>query len=141
MPVAAALFAVAFVLVARSPASEVPSACRPPDTVIVPRRLTYLKDLMSQSDLVYKQPRDSLGFASQNASKVKLETTSAKCQSGVTALNTLLQTPGQAREIWLFALGNGWAIVDPTIPSISGQPDPLYFFGTQFNYKATLFVD
>ena len=140
VPVAVALFAVAFVLVARGPAADVLSACRPSDTVIVPHRLAYLKDLMSQSDLVYKQTRDSLGFASQNPDRVKLETTVGKCQSGVNALNAIYQTPGQAREIWLFALGNGWAIVDPAIPPVPGQPEPLFFFGTQFNYKGTLFV-
>lgn len=95
---------------------------------------------MSQSDSVYKEPRDSLGFSPQNANKVKLETNVTKCQSGVTGLNTILQTPGQSREIWLFALGNGWAIVDPEIPSVPGQPDPLFFFGTQFTYKGTLYV-
>ena len=132
--------AVALLLVAGRPAPGVSFPCRAPDTVIVPSRLAYLKELMSQSDSGYKEPRDSLGFSSQNANKVKLETNVAKCQSGVNALNAILETPGQTRAIWLFALGNGWAIVDPDIPPVPGQPDPLFFFGTEFNYKGTLFV-
>jgi hypothetical protein len=123
------------------PLGATTSACRSADTVIVPERLTYLKNFISKADSVYKLPRDSIGLASQNAAKVKLETKSTTCQSGVNALNAILQTPGTSRQIWLFALGSGYAIQDPTIPHEPGQPDPLYFFDSQFVYKGTLMVD
>jgi hypothetical protein len=116
------------------------ATCRPADTVIVPERLEYLKDFISSADPVYQASRDSVGLAKQAASKVKLVTNAATCQIGINALNGLLQTPGAAREIWLFALGSGYAIHSPGIPSTAGEPDPLFFFDNQFNYLSTLMV-
>lgn len=116
------------------------SACRAADTIIVPVRLVYLKDFMSSSDPEYSLARDSVGLASQSAAKVKLVTKSTVCQDGVNALNILLETPGAVREIWLFALGNGYAIHDPSIPPVPGEPAPLYIFNSQFSYKSTLMV-
>jgi hypothetical protein len=128
-----------FLLVGERPVAGMLSGCLSADTVIVPTRLAYLKGLMSRSEADYSQVRDSLGLSRQNAEEVRLETDRSRCRSAVTALNAVLNTPGRDREIWLFALGDGWAVVDPDIPPVSGQSDPLFIFGIRFDYKATLY--
>lgn len=116
------------------------SACRPTDDITVPERLAYLKALMSSSVPDYQLVRDSLGLATQNANRVRLVTKASTRQSGVNALNALLQTPGATREIWLFQLGAGYAIHDPSLPSFGGEPAPLFMFNKQFQYLSTLRV-
>ncbi len=137
-----ALIVLILIVVARrtSVRDAAVSACRTADPIVVPSRLAYLKRLMSSPDSVYKLARDSVGLVSQNAAKVKLETKTAACQNGVNALNILLESPGAVRQIWLFGLGNGYAIHDPSIPPEAGEPDPLYIFDSQFSYKSTLMV-
>jgi hypothetical protein len=108
--------------------------------VVVPERLAYLRDFISSTEAVYQAPRDSVGVAKQPASKVRLVSTASLCQAGVDALNRLYQTSGAVREIWLFALGSGYAIHDPDIPSSPGQPRRLFFFDIQFRYLGTLMV-
>jgi hypothetical protein len=141
-PFALALFAL--ILGAATCRTSTPrdlnSACRLPDSLIVPARLAYLKHLMSSSDPEYRRARDSVGLAFQRAAAVRLETRGAACQDGVNALNILLESPGKARQIWLFRLGTGYAVHDPDAPSVAGQPEPLYIFSSRFSYISTLMV-
>jgi hypothetical protein len=120
--------------------SMVVAACRPVDTHIEPETLSYLQRLMSSSVAIYKNVRDSLGFAQVSANRVKLVTKTATCQSGVNALNTILSTPNAPRSIWLFDLVHGYAVYDPTVQPGGTQPIPVYIFSTQFVYNSALIV-
>jgi hypothetical protein len=120
--------------------SMVVAPCRAVDTYVEPKTLNYLRTLMSSNSTNYKTVRDSLGFAKVSATRVKLVTKAATCQSGVNALNGVLETPTAQRSIWLFDLVNGYAILDPSIVPTGTQPTPLYIFSNQFVYNSAVIV-
>jgi hypothetical protein len=115
------------------------SGCAQADTVRVPHRLDYLKQMVSSSDPDHTATRQTLGLAVLSPSKVSLVTKASTCQSGVTAMNTVRQQPGAVRRVWIFALGDGGhAVGDPALDSLAGD-GVMYFFDKSFTHKLTLY--
>ncbi len=114
------------------------ASCAPPDSLDVPRLIEYLTKLIQSDASDYKDVRDSLDLPRTLKPNVRLEHATRQCQKGVAALNRVLKTPGQQRQIWMFNLGIGFAIRDPGIRHIRGQDDPTFIFDRSWRYKATL---
>ena len=114
------------------------SGCRAADTVVVPEHLTYFKDLLSTNDPARAAVRDSLGLAKTAVSKISLVTTTATCTSAVTALNTRRGEPNTVRQVWVYKLGNDFAVEDPALTVPASEYRPIYLFSGSFVYKRTL---
>lgn len=132
-----ALGAVGLLSLAAAPAAAQASGCRPADTLYVPRRLSYFRDLLTTTDPARVAVRDSLKLASASASKINLVTKTSTCTSAVTALNTQRQEAGKVRQVWVYSLGNNYAVEDPTDQS-PGQNRLIYLFSNSNVYKRTL---
>jgi hypothetical protein len=133
---ASAAAAVTLACTAALSAQGSASGCRTADTVRVPARLAFLKDLVSSADSDFVSSRQDLGVAASNPAKVALVTKQTTCQTAVTALNAVRQEPGVVRQIWLYSMATGYALDDPT-RDVFGTDRVLYMFDTQFNYKRT----
>lgn len=111
------------------------------DTVRVPERLDFLKQLVSSTDSDYVVTRQDLGIGTMNPSKVTLVTKQTTCQSAANALNTVRQEPSTVRQIWVYALGTaGYAVDDPGLDrsDVAYADKVMYFFDRTFTYKQTL---
>jgi hypothetical protein len=116
------------------------SGCRPADASLVPQRIKYLKQFISSAVPVYKSVRDSVGLGT-TTNAPRLVTVTKGCQNAVAALNTLLGTPGRVRRVWMFEMSPvAYAVEDPGIPAVPGEPAPLFMFTSQLQYKGTLRV-
>jgi hypothetical protein len=120
------------------PSEGTRATCAPPDSLDVPRLTRYLTSLVQSNAPVYKDVRDSLHLPRTLKPNVHLERGTSRCQNGVDALNRVLKTPGQQRQIWVFSLGVGYAIRDPGIPHIPGQDEPTFIFDRSWRYKGEL---
>lgn len=98
-------------------------------------KIDYVKELVSSTDTNRVAMRQSLGVAQASASKVTLVTKTSTCQSAVTGLNTILGTPGIARQVYVIATGNGYAVDDPSL-DVLGRGADLFFLTKTFGYQA-----
>lgn len=114
------------------------NSCASPDSLHVPRLTHYLTELIVSDNPVYRSVRDSVGLQRAAQGHVHLERRVRQCQAGLAALNRILGTPGQARLIWLFDLGVGYAIQDPGLARVPGQSEPMFIFDRRWRYKSTL---
>jgi hypothetical protein len=77
-------------------------------------------------------------LAAAALNKASLVTKQATCVAAVNALNALRQEPGVVRQVWVYALGNNYAVEDPAIVIPPGVYRPIYLFSGNFAYKRTL---
>ena len=113
------------------------SGCRPADTVAVPRRLSYFRDLLTTTDPARVAVRDSLGLSATNVNKINLVTKNSTCVNAVNAMNTQRQQSGKVRQVWVYTLGNNYAVEDPADQE-PGQYRLIYLFSNSNVYKRTL---
>jgi len=86
--------------------------CRPADALSA-RTVTDFKSLLSSSDSFDARIRTSLGIAGTGVNKVSYVTTANTCKSAAAALNVYSATPGRARSVYVWELGNFYAVEDP----------------------------
>ena len=136
---------VSFLLTACVNASSSPalaasanSGCRPPDSFFVQARLDYFRMLLTSTDSALVAARESYGLSVVGANRINLVTNMSTCLSAANALNTQRGEAGTSRLVWVYALGNDYAVVDPDIPPVPGESDPIYLFSHNWTYKVTL---
>ena len=112
------------------------SGCRPADSQVVPAHLSYLTLVVSETDSVSQVVRDSLWLPLTSPSKVRLVTRATTCTSAVSALNALVGTPGQVRQVWVYALDRNYAVEDPTLVDPAGKA--FYLFDSKWKPKPIL---
>lgn len=88
------------------------SACHSSDSTSV-RTIRDFKDLVSSSDSFVVRVRTRLGLPKMPTSKVSYVTASQTCSAAVTALNSYFNTPGTARTVYVYKLGNSYGVEDP----------------------------
>jgi hypothetical protein len=70
---------------------------------------------------------------------VRLVTSRTTCVNAVSALNTKLNEPNAARQVWVFALGRGdYAVQDPAIDKKGAEWTPMFIIDRRFSFKNTL---
>ena len=106
--------------------------------VWAPAHLNYFKQLLTTTNPARVAVRDSLTLAAAALNKASLVTKQATCVAAVNALNALRQEPGVVRQVWVYALGNNYAVEDPAIVIPPGVYRPIYLFSGNFAYKRTL---
>ena len=87
-----------------------------PDSVKVPAHLEYLRSLVVETDTVALEMRAAFQLQATTSNKVTLVTRASTCASAAAALNAVAGTPGTVRQVWVYSLGNNYAVEDPTIP-------------------------
>ncbi len=127
--------------VACSPAvshAQAGSGCRAPDSVKVPAHLEYLTSIVVGTDSVALETRAAFQLQATTSNKVALVTRNSTCASAAAALNTVAGTPGVVRQVWVYTLGNNYAVEDPTIPIEPLGEYPIYLFDRNWNPKPVL---
>ena len=115
------------------------SGCLAADTLHVPAQIAFLKLFINSSLPIYQTLRDSVGLASQPTPNAHLVTSQHGCVLAVNALNTLLNTHGQIRHVWLYEMGSsGYGVEDPTIAVNPGEDKPRYMFNHQYVFKKAI---
>jgi hypothetical protein len=114
------------------------SGCRPADTDRVPTHLAYFKAKLANTDSAAIKFRNMFLLDAVAANKVTLVTKSTTCVSGATAVNTVRGEPGTNRQVWVYALGNNFAVEDPEIPTPPLGEYPIYFFDKNWVLKSVL---
>ena len=82
--------------------------------------------------------RTAFQLQATTANKVALVTKTSTCASAATALNAVRNTPGVTRQVWVYTLGNNYAVEDPTIPVPAMGEYPIYFFSNTWVSKPVL---
>ncbi len=121
-----------------APAASATSGCRPPDSFFVQARLDYFRTLLTSSDSAHVAARASFDLSAVSANKVNLVTKQTTCVSAANALNTQRGEAGTSRLVWVYALGNDYAVVDPDIPGAPEESTPIYLFTHNWTYKMTM---
>jgi hypothetical protein len=115
------------------------SGCLPADTVFIPMRLEYFRNLVSSTAPSDSTVRTRLGIPKAASSKVSLVTSRNTCVSAVNALNTKRNEPNAVRLVWVFALGAGdYAVEDPQINN-PGEWRPVYIYDRRFTFRNILY--
>jgi hypothetical protein len=94
--------------------------------------------MVVDTDSVAVNFRTALQLQATNANKVSFVTEGSTCASAATALNTVRGEPGVVRQVWVYALGNNFAVEDPSIPIHSAGTYPIYFFSNNWAAKPIL---
>ncbi len=110
------------------------SSCRAADSLSA-RTVTDFKNLLSSADSFDVRIRSSLGIAGTNANKVSYVTTASVCNSAGSALNAYSATPGQARRVYVWKLGNFYAVEDPADQN-AGSYRALVLYTSQWVFKS-----
>jgi hypothetical protein len=113
------------------------SGCLMADTVHVPTHLDYLRRLVSDTDSAAVEVRNAFELPLTSPSKVTLVTRNNTCASAAAALNTVVGTPGQIRQVWVYALGSNYAVEDPAIP-VEPAGYPIFLFTSKWVPKPVL---
>ena len=116
-------------------AQEPPHACRTDSTTRVESRLAYLKDLVASSDTERAQMRRTLGIGTAPASRVGLVHDEARCARAVAALNRHRKELHRQRRVWLYDIGSGYALDDPSL-DVLGSDQALHFLDRHFGYRS-----
>jgi len=128
---AVAVLAAIFSFPGRSSAQN---SCRAADSLSA-RTVTDFKSLLSSADSFDIRIKASLGIAGTSANKVSYVTTASVCNSAASALNAYSATPGQARSVYVWKLGNFYAVEDPADQN-PGSYRALVLYTSQWVFKS-----
>ena len=131
--VACLVLAMALVFGSRGMAQS--SSCRPADSLSA-RTTSQLKDYVTSSDSFTVRLRNGLGITGTSANKISYNTNSKTCAAAVTALNTHSGTPGRARTVYVWTVGNNFALEDPTDED-PGSYRAVFFFSSKWLFKSS----
>lgn len=115
--------------------SSAQSSCRPADSLSA-RTVRDFKSMLSSTDSFQVRIRTSLGIAGTAASKVSYNTTASICNSAASALNTYSGTPGQARNVYVWKIGNFYAVEDPADQN-PGSYRALVLYTSKWVFRST----
>jgi hypothetical protein len=104
-----------------------PAACRSDTVERTQQRLDYLKDLVSSRSSERAEMRRTLGVKQASAASVRLVRDPGLCRRAVAALTRLRQGREPPPGIWVYELGRGYAIDEPSQDRL-GSDRVLYLF-------------
>ena len=114
-------------------------SCRPRREGHYEARISYLRDLISSPDSDRIEMRSQIGLALGDPEQVRLVNDVRTCQLAVVAVNVRRETPGLDRSMWVFDLGHGYAVEDPTGHQM-GQRIGIEFFDDDFRFLLTVYA-
>ena len=134
--VRAVIFSSALVLPGTaSAARSSPPVCRPSDVTTV-RTVAHLQRLVTSSTSSDRALKDSLGITATKAGDVAYVTAERTCAKALTAFNTVMATPSQTRQLYVFKIGRDFAVEDPTMGQ-NAEYRGLRIFSRVWAYKRT----
>jgi hypothetical protein len=80
-------------------------------------------------------PASACSALSYGRARTSSPTTTYECCSRAEYLQ---REPNTVRQVWVYTLGNDFAVEDPTLAVPPGEYRPIYFFNGSFVYKRTL---
>lgn len=101
------------------------------------RALRVLTNLVTTTDSAESAYRTSVGLQSTTSSSVSLATDKKTCQSGATAFNTIGETPGAVRQVFVYKVGTYFAVEDPGFGT-EGEYRSLPTFDRRWAYQGTM---
>ena len=111
------------------------SACRAAsDTAAVLK--SYLSDLVTTADSSRASLRAKFGLPAIDSTRIIAVTDPRICRKLVDAMNATFRTLGLARQIYVFRVGETYAVQDPTHPV--GEYTPTVVFDGQFHYTGSV---
>jgi hypothetical protein len=134
------LGATAIVAPLRTGQSQTTTPCLGPDSVSK-AWLVHLDSLLTETDSVNVSWRSKLGLRAVADSQIALITTRSICQTAVGVVDSLVQHRTPNRKLYVFRLGNQWAVWDPAsgdMTAADGTLRRLILFGAGWAYKSTL---
>jgi hypothetical protein len=98
------------------------------------------RELVSSGESDHVQTRETTKLRRAPAAVVKLLNDPAVCQRAAEALNRVRGEPGQVRELWVFDVGDGYAVDDPSldVTDVDYSDRVMYFFDRDWHYTVTL---
>jgi hypothetical protein len=100
------------------------------------RTVRDFKNMLSSTDSFQVRLRTSLGIAGTAANKVSYNTTASICNSAASALNTRSGTPGRARNVYVWKIGNFYAVEDPADQSPAFSYRGLILYTSQWVFRS-----
>jgi hypothetical protein len=118
------------------------SACQPAAPESVEPHLEYLRELMSAIDSASIEDRKAFDLEWAAASEVRWLTQGSVCAAAVTAVNQVAGIPGRVRRVWVYSLGNAYAVEDPSLQWTEplGSGYPMYLFDRKWRSKPVLMM-
>jgi hypothetical protein len=118
------------------------SACWPAAPESVEPHLAYLRDLISGTDSTSAQFREAFELQRASADEVQWVTKPSVCEAAVVAVNEVAGTPGRARRVWVYTLGEAYAVEDPSLAWTEplGSEYPMYLFDQAWRSKPVLMM-
>src|SRR5262245_8909734 len=145
LPTSARLVAV--VLYSSACASKVgqaapESACQPAAPESVEPSLDYLRALVSDGDSESVAAREAFELQWAPAHEVRWITKPSVCATAVAAVNEVAGTPGRARRVWVYSIGQAYAVEDPSLEwaGNDGADYPMYLFDRAWRSKPVLMM-
>jgi hypothetical protein len=113
------------------------TSCRPAS----PSSNTYLgelKTLAVSTDSIDLVTKVNAKLPTASEGNVTFVTDSRTCDKAVAALNTAYQTPGLARQVYVFKFGNNaFVAMDPALPDTLGGRSAQFIFNKQWALQDT----
>jgi hypothetical protein len=101
--------------------------------------MAYLRELISSSNPDRVEMRRQIGLVAASPDAVRSVDDARACQRAVAAVNTRHETPGLERSIWVFHLGDAYAVEDPTGHQ-RGERIGIQFFDENFAFLKTVYA-
>jgi hypothetical protein len=118
------------------------SPCQPAAPESVQPHLDYLRELVSATDSASVSVREAFELKWAAASKVTWVTKPSVCAAAVDAVNRVAGTPGRVRQVWVYRLGEAYAVEDPSLQwgEPLGSSYPMYLFDRKWRSKPVLII-
>ncbi|HET6781308.1 MAG TPA: hypothetical protein VFH67_04370 [bacterium] len=118
------------------------SACHPAAPESVEPRLEYLRELISATDSASIADREAFELQWAAAGEVRWVTKASVCTAAVAAVNRVAGTPGRARRVWVYSMGQAYAVEDPSLGWTEplGSAYPVYLFDRKWRSKPVLMM-
>jgi hypothetical protein len=120
-------------------AAQGSAGCAPVDSVTIDVHRDYLLALAVDGDSLAIAGREAFELERADSSMVVFVSDSALCLAAAAAVNVPAGTPGRSRLVWVYRLGDAFAVEDP---SLRGNPEvyeyPFYLFDSRWKPKPIL---
>ena len=97
---------------------------------------SYLATLVTTTDPVRVSLRASVGLPAIDSTRIAYVTHTHVCNKLVDAMNARYQTPGLARQLYVYKVGTVYAVQDPAHPT--GEYVPTVVFDRRYQYKGSI---
>ncbi len=118
------------------------SACQPAAPESVEPHLDYLRALVSAVDSGSVAAREAFELQWAPADEVRWVTKPSVCAAAVAAVNQVAATPGRARRVWVYSIGQAYAVEDPSLEwaENGGSEYPMYLFDRGWRSKPVIMM-